>query len=183
MRTALYLLVGIFLCNCADPEPRRPVQGATNTFLEESVARNRALLEMETQLIEEMIARDSLKTYKETGSGSWYTYIVQNEDETRPADTDDVVTMTYTLTTLDSDTLYSPDDIGIIDYLVDREELFPGLRYGIKLLKENETATFIFPSSLAYGYHGDQDKIGVNIPVKCTVSIFNIERKSTKKGN
>ena len=170
------LIIILLFAACKEPEARRPVQGATDTFLEESVARNRALLEAETNRIRQIIALDSLKEYKNTGSGSWFTYINRNETTSPLPKTDDVVTLTYTLTTLDNDTLYTTEDIGIIDYKVDRQELFPGLRNGIKLLKENETATFLFPSSLAYGYHGDQDKVGVNVPVKCTVSIFKIER-------
>ena len=177
MRIPLVLIV-LLLTACKEPEPRRPVQGATSTFLEESVARNKALLASETVRIKELMATDSLKTYSSTGSGSWYTYINKNDGNSPLPKTDNIVTLTYTLTTLDNDTLYSSEDIGVFEYRVDREELFPGLRHGIKLLKENETATFLFPSSLAFGYHGDGDKIGVNVPVKCTVSVFEVERNS-----
>ncbi len=170
----------LLLWACKEPEPRRPVKGETNTFLKESMARNKALLEAEIAKIESLIAQDSLREYLSTGSGSWYTFINKNSEEGYSPQPDDVVTMTYTLTTLDNDTLYTSDEIGVIDYRVDREDLFPGLRNGIKLLKENETATFLFPSSLAYGYHGDQDKIGVNVPVKCTVSIIKINRSNSE---
>lgn len=47
-----------------------------------------------------------------------------------------------------------------------------------KLLKEKETATFLFPSSLAFGYHGDNDKIGANIPLKTTISILEIKKQN-----
>ena len=50
-------------------------------------------------------------------------------------------------------------------YYVDQQELFSGLREGLKLMKEGESVTFIFPSQKAYGYYGDDNKIGSNVPL------------------
>ena len=41
-------------------------------------------------------------------------------------------------------------------------------------LKENETITFIFPSQLAYGYYGDNNKIGSNTPLIYEVTVQKI---------
>jgi FKBP-type peptidyl-prolyl cis-trans isomerase len=60
---------------------------------------------------------------------------------------------------------------------VDKQNLFPGLRNSIKLLREGETATFLFPSSMAFGYHGDNNKIGTNIPLKSTITLLKIEKQ------
>jgi gliding motility-associated peptidyl-prolyl isomerase len=79
--------------------------------------------------------------------------------------------------TFSNDTIYSKEDIGTLTYKVDKQDLFPGLRNSIKLLKENESATFLFPSSLSYGYHGDNNKIGVNVPIKSTITILNIDKQ------
>jgi peptidyl-prolyl cis-trans isomerase len=57
---------------------------------------------------------------------------------------------------------------------VDKQELFQGLRQAIKLLKENEEAVFFFPSEIAFGYHGDKEKIGVNKPIRAQVHILKI---------
>ncbi len=48
-----------------------------------------------------------------------------------------------------------------------------GLRDGIKRLHKNETVTFLFPSHMAYGYHGDNKKIGTNEPLMVTVTLRN----------
>jgi len=48
-----------------------------------------------------------------------------------------------------------------------------GLREGIKLMHKNEKVTFLFPSHIAYGYHGDDKRIGTNQPLMCTVSLHN----------
>jgi len=40
-------------------------------------------------------------------------------------------------------------------------------------MRKNETATFLFPSHIAYGYHGDNKKIGPNQSLICTVTLRN----------
>ena len=72
------------------------------------------------------------------------------------------------------------EEIGQIRYKVDKQELFPGLRDGVKLLRENETATFLLTSPMAYGYLGDKARIGPNVPVKTTVRILNVEKSKEK---
>ncbi|CAN0595450.1 unnamed protein product, partial [Ectocarpus sp. 12 AP-2014] len=64
-----------------------------------------------------------------------------------------------------------------------KQELFLGLREAIKMLKENERATFLFPSSIAYGYHGDENKIGTNVPIKSTITILQIEKQQENTVN
>ena len=54
---------------------------------------------------------------------------------------------------------------------MDQEILFTGLREGLKLMKPSEIITFIFPSQIAYGYYGDDNKIGTNIPIVCEVTL------------
>jgi len=61
---------------------------------------------------------------------------------------------------------------------MEKEELISGLREGLKIMKEGETVTFIFPSYKAYGYYGDLEKIGVNMPIISTVTVLNIEQNN-----
>ena len=64
-------------------------------------------------------------------------------------------------------------------YAMDQQELFTGLREGLKLMKAGETVTFLFPSQKAYGYYGDENKIGTNIPLICQVTVNSIIKKQT----
>ena len=57
---------------------------------------------------------------------------------------------------------------------MDKQELFTGLREGLKLMKTGETVTFLFPSQKAYGYYGDNNKIGSNTPLICEVTVKSI---------
>lgn len=171
------LLFCLILFGCQGPEPRRAVKVKTGSFMKESAERSKRLLAQEEQLIQSIIANDSLNTYLNSSSGSWYYYDVKVETPSPTPEPDDLVTMTYNLLGLEKDTLYSTEEIGIVRYKVDKQDLFPGLRSAVKLLKEGETATFFFPSARAYGYHGDNNKIGTNVPLKSTISILKIEQE------
>lgn len=180
MRIIHLFLVVLILFGCKGPEPRKPVQRKSGSYFKESIERSRRLLEAEEKKIQQIIKRDSLKHYTHSASGSWYHYLKVNDSTEYTPQTDDLVTMKYNILTLDNDTLYSEDEIGTFNYKVDKQELFLGLREAVKLLKENERATFLFPSSIAFGYHGDNNKIGTNVPLKSTITILNIEKQEDK---
>ena len=69
---------------------------------------------------------------------------------------------------------YSAEELRTQSYAMDQEELFTGLREGLKLMKTGETITFIFPSQKAYGYYGDDNKISSNMPLVCEVTVNSI---------
>ena len=60
---------------------------------------------------------------------------------------------------------------------MDKEIIFKGLREGLKIMKEGENVTFLFPSEKAYGYYGDQNKIKSNIPLICNVRLDSIQQQ------
>ncbi|WP_339709780.1 gliding motility-associated peptidyl-prolyl isomerase GldI [uncultured Kriegella sp.] len=184
LRRCCYLLCLIMgLSSCEGPQPRRPVKVKTGSFFKASTDRSKKLLAQEEATIQEIIAKDTTHTYQHSSYGSWYYYDQNNKSDDYTPQPDDLVTLTYNIVTFDNDTLYSNEDIGVIKYKVDKQELFQGLRNSVKLLKENETATFLFPSSLAYGYHGDNNKIGVSVPIKATISLLKIEKSNEQIQN
>ncbi len=179
----MYILILVFLASCGGPEPRRPKKVKSGSYYKESIERSRALLAQEEKWIQEIISRDSLHTYSHSASGSWYYYDSKNDDDNYVPQPDDLVTLSYNIVSFENDTIYSMQDIGIQNYKVDKQELFPGLRHSVKLLKEGEKATFLFPSSLGYGYHGDGNKIGVNVPLKSSLVLLRVQRQSDSLGN
>ena len=176
MRYSLAIAIIIFIIGCGGPEPRRAIEVKSGQFIRESVERNKALLEREEQLIKAIIKADSTRQYAATDFGAWYAYENQVPEESYLPNEGDIVIMNYDILSLGNDTIYSSKEIGEINYHVDREEIFRGLRMGVKILKEGERATFLFPSHIAFGYHGDNDKIGPNIPLKSNVTILKIEQ-------
>lgn len=183
MKRVSIILFSILLTGCGGPEPRKPIQTKSGSFFKESIERSRKLLEAEEAKIQDIIEMDSLKHYSHSASGSWYHYLAVNDSTDYTPKTDDLVVFNYDLLTLDNDTIYSKNDIGVVTYKVDKQEIFQGMRDAIKLLKEHERATFLFPSSLAYGYHGDENRIGSNIPLKSTITILQIEKRQDNTEN
>ncbi|GLB53835.1 hypothetical protein NBRC110019_28760 [Neptunitalea chrysea] len=175
------LIIGIlsFLVSCSEPEPRKPVTSKTGTFFKESVKRNKLILEKEENYIQQLIKADSLNNYIPSKDGFWYTYGTKDSLSSNKPVEDDLVTLTYNIKSLNNQNIYSFDAIGTVTYKVDKQEnLFFGLRKAVKLLHKGEEATFYFPSSLAYGYIGDHKRIGVNIPLKSTLKIIDIEKSN-----
>ena len=77
--------------------------------------------------------------------------------------------------------IYSQLELKPQTYVVDKQNIMMGLRHGIKLMHKNETVTFLFPSHMAFGYHGDDRRIGTNEPLICTVTLndFKPNNKTT----
>jgi gliding motility-associated peptidyl-prolyl isomerase len=175
----LSLLVLMLIVSCGEPEPRKPVQVKSGSFFKESVERSKKILELETEVIEKLIKKDSLREYLTSTSGFWYTYENQKDSSGYLPQSNDVLLLTYNIMSLSGDTIYKVKDIGLVEHAVDKSQLFPGLRNAVKLLRKEEVATFIFPSSQAYGYKGDTDKIGPNVPIKSSVSILEIKKDSS----
>ena len=87
------------------------------------------------------------------------------------------MTYSFAVKDLNGNWIYSPKETKQKNYYVEQEELFSGLREGLKLMKKGEKITFIFPSQLAYGYYGDTHRIGADTPLIYQVTVRNIQRK------
>ncbi|MBU3822617.1 gliding motility-associated peptidyl-prolyl isomerase GldI [Flavobacteriaceae bacterium XHP0103] len=168
------LLLLISLASCKTPEARRPVSVKTGSFIDVSVERNKKLNAKEEASIKKLMAQEK-KDYIASESGFWYYYNIKVEtDSLKTPDFGDIVNFDYVVKALNGSIIYSEEDIKARSYAMDKEELFTGLREGLKLMKSGETVTFLFPSQKAYGYYGDQNKIGTNIPLICEVTVHSI---------
>ncbi len=144
----------------------------------QSVEMNRNLNKREEVYIKQMIKKDSLHQYINSGHGFWYYYIKKNPASKKYPQTHDWVTLNYELRDLSNNIIYSSKEIGEKKYHVDHENYFRGFHEAVKLLKEGEEALFIFPSNAAYGYHGDENRIGQNIPLQMHLKIIKIEKEN-----
>ncbi|WP_224490030.1 gliding motility-associated peptidyl-prolyl isomerase GldI [Robertkochia flava] len=181
MKNSLFLaaFTALVLISCSTPEARRPVSVKTGSFMKQSIERNKKLLEAEEERILGLIEEDSLHDYTRSANGYWYYLETTDSTKTYQPAEGDIVRITYELSDLNNNIIYSEEEIGPVEFKVDKEALFPGIRTAVKLLHEGESATFLFPSALSYGYHGDDDKIGTNIPLKASVTLLEvIERQS-----
>ncbi len=175
----LSLLLLFIMVACGEPEPRKPVQVKSGSFFKESVERSKRILEVETKVIQALIEKDGSNKYLESNNGFWYTYEIKKDSTNYLPKTNDVLLLTYNIMSLKGDTIYRAEDIGLVEHAVDKSQLFPGLRNALKLIRKEEKATFLFPSGQAYGYKGDNNKIGPNLPIKSSVRILEIKKDSS----
>lgn len=179
-----YLLILVCVAACkSSPEPRFPKSSKSGSFMNESAERNKTLAKQEHDEIASIIESDSLRNYQNSPDGFWFTYISKNEKATTYPEFGDKVIFEYDLLSLEGDTIYSKEEIGVVTYYIDQERMITGIRQGLKLMKEEETVRFLFPSFKAFGFYGDLDRIGPDEPIISTVTLKSIEVKSKLNNN
>ena len=174
MNKSLILILIALVFSCKTPEARKPVSVKTGSFIDESVERNKKLNAKEQASIENLLKKQK-KDYLASESGFWYYYNTKIEIDTLVTpDFGDIVNYNYNVKSLKGKLIYSKAELKTQNYTMDKQELFTGLREGLKLMKTGETVTFLFPSQKAYGYYGDENRIGSNIPLICEVTLNSI---------
>ena len=172
IKVIIPLLIVLFV-SCDNPTPRKPLVRKSSTFLKESVQRNIVINKQEEEAFLQLMASDTTNHYISSSSGFWYYYINRNSTSTELPETGDEVFYSYEIKDIYGDVLYTIEELGERSYLVDKQELITGLQDGLKLMKEGEIVTFLFPSHKAYGYSGYK-KIGTNQPLIYTVTVNKI---------
>jgi gliding motility-associated peptidyl-prolyl isomerase len=176
--TISLLVLNTFGCkNNNQSSARQPVSHINKIGDEKSVNLSKNLKQKEEAYIKNMITKDSLHKYVDSGHGFWYYYTQQNTQDTIYPKTGDKVTLNYEIRDLSDNIIYSSEEIGKKSYYVNHENKFRGFIEAVPLLKTNEEAWFLFPSNAAYGFHGDEKKIGQNIPLKIRIKIYQIEKQ------
>lgn len=167
-------MVTIFVSSCKhNQEARRPISQASGTFMKKSIERNKKIVAGEEGQIDSVIKSNPKIKYLASKKGYWYTYIIQNKIDTIAPKKGDVAFFNYEIKDLKGNIIYSELELRPQTYSVDKQNIMAGIRDGIKLMHKNEKVTFLFPSHIAYGFHGDEKKIGPNQPLLCTITLHN----------
>jgi gliding motility-associated peptidyl-prolyl isomerase len=163
-------------------EARRPISQTSGSFMKKSAERNKKLIAGEEGQIDSLIKSNPKIKYFASTKGYWYTYVVQNIQDTLTPKKGDVAFFDYEIKDLKGNVIYSELELRPQTYAIDKQNIMTGLREGIKLMHKKEKVIFLFPSHIAYGYHGDEKKIGPNQPLLCTVTLHNfISEEAFKK--
>jgi gliding motility-associated peptidyl-prolyl isomerase len=173
MKNSIFLVLIIVIASCSTPTPRKPIVRKTSTFLKESIERNKVINQVEEQALLDYIHNDSLNTYITSPNGFWYRYNTKSSLVTKLPVKGDEIMYAFEIKDVNNEILYTKEELGDRNYLVDREELISGLQEGLKLMKEGEEVLFLFPSYKAYGYSGYK-KIAGNQPLVYTVEVKKI---------
>ncbi len=170
-------LVLLLFTACKTPEARRPISVKTGSFIDASVERNKLLYAKEQKLIEQIMSKNDSIKYIASENGFWYHYNTKSDaDSLFTPEFGDIINYSYSLKYLNGELIYPNNSFKNLNYAMDKQELFSGLRQGLKLMKSGESATFLFPSQKAYGYYGDESKIGTNVPLICEVTVNSITK-------
>lgn len=177
MKLQIYsLLLLILVCGCKSPEAREPISKSSGSFIKESAERNIQLNKQQETAFKTLISAMPETNFISSQNGFWYYYNNKVEIDTITAKFGDLLTFNYNIKDIKGNVIYSEEELSPKTYAMDQQELFTGLREGLKLMKPGEQVTFYFPSNLAYGYYGDQNKIGTNTPIICEVTLNNIKQ-------
>lgn len=173
----IFFVLSILIISCSKQEPRKPIVRKTSSFMSESVERNKVLNSFEEELLTVKMERDSLNKYINSEYGFWYYYNLKDTiSNIFPVKGDEII-FSYEIRNFQDKIIYSEEEVGDKNYLVDQEDLITGLQEGIKLMKEGEIVTFLFPSHKAFGYTGN-DKIQSNEPLIYKVQLKEITNKN-----
>lgn len=175
------LLTVVFVLSCSQQKARRPISQSSGTFLIESAARNKKLIASEESKIDSIIKSNPDSNYLSSKKGYWYVYESKNDQDTLRPRKGDIAYYDYEIKDLRGNIIYSELELKPQEYHVDKEQkIIIGLRNGIKLMHKKEKITFLFPSHVAYGYHGDEKRIGANQPIICTVTLNDFKPENSK---
>ncbi|WP_294823309.1 gliding motility-associated peptidyl-prolyl isomerase GldI [uncultured Flavobacterium sp.] len=177
------LLFGAILTGCSQQQARQPLSHSSGTFMKESIERNKKLVANEESRIDSIIKSSPAVKYIASDKGFWYRYEAEVTTDTVTPKRGDVAYFDYEVKNIEGNLIYSETELRPQEYYVDKEDIMMGLRYGIKLMNKGEKVTFLFPSHMGYGYHGDNKKIGTNEPLICTVTLNDIKPETEIKQN
>ena len=170
----LVVLSACFLWSCEqNQEARRPLSQASGSFMKKSIERNKKLVASEEDRIQAVIKKNAGIEFLASKKGYWYHFSKRNMLDTLTPKKGDVAFYDYEVKDLKGNIIYTKEETQPQTYYVDKQNIMMGLRDGIKLMRKKETFVFLFPSHMGYGYHGDNKKIGTNIPLLCTVTLRN----------
>lgn len=173
MKKLIILLILIFT-SCKNPEARKPVSVKTGSFIDTSVSLNKKINSEQQKQIQHIIKSNPESEFIASQNGFWYYYNIKVDNDSIIPKFGDIVNFDYDIKDFNNNTIYSQEELKTRNYAMDQEELFSGLREGLKMMKAGETITFLFPSNKAYGYYGDENRIGINVPIICKVTINTI---------
>lgn len=175
LKLSIYtLLFAVLLVSCKQhEEARRPISRSSGSFMKKSADRNKKLVASEEDVIKKIIKSNPKVKYYATRKGYWLSYDEKNLTDTQTPKKGDIAYFNLEIKDIEGNVIYSEAELGPQTYYVDKQDIMMGLRDGIKLMHKNETVTFLFPSHIAYGYHGDNKKIGTNESLICTVTLRN----------
>lgn len=177
-KISFLILIILTIFSCKEPTARKPITYSSSNFISKSVKTNKLINSIQKKAIEFYISQDSVGKYLTSPYGFWYKYIIKNDDTEYKPQFGDEVEFEYNIYGLNNKIIYSTNDLGKVTHIIDKEDIEYGIQHGLKLMSEGEQVKFILPSYAAFGYVGDQSKIGLNQPLIYNIKLIKINRRN-----
>lgn len=149
-----FFLTG-YATSCRHEQPMPDSEGQKPTK-EQMIHLNRDIVTDEATNIRLLIKRYGWDMQK-TESGLFYEITSHKNGPTLQKG--DKVMLKYRITLLNGETLYSSDNDGLMEVVLEKSDNPVGLHQALKMMKRGETARLIIPAHLGYGSIGDGDRI------------------------
>ena len=163
----LLLLLAVFSCEEKPQEPSVPI--SKNEMKSSMETANRYLLNEEEEDIANYIKRHGLEMTT-TGTGLRYQILKQGSE--KKIEKGEKVTLEYELGSIAGDLFYSSEIEGVKSFVVGEVGVEPGQDEAMTYLHRGDEAKLILPFHLAYGLHGDDNRIPEYATLVYTIKVI-----------
>ena len=163
----LLLLLAFFACEEKTPKQQNPMSKSEMRNSMETA--NRYLLNEEEEDIANYIKRHGLEM---TATGTGLRYQIMKQGSEKPIEKGEKVTLEYELHSIAGDLIYSSDNDGVKSFVVGEGSVESGLEEAMTYLHRGDVAKLIIPFHLAYGLHGDDNRIPEYATLVYTIKII-----------
>ena len=163
----LLLLVSLFSCQEKPQKPSKPV--TKNEMKNSMETANRYLLNEEEEDIKNYIARHGLEM---TSTGTGLRYQILSQGSGQRIAKGEKVSMEYEVGSIAGDLFYSSENDGPKTFVVGEGCVETGLDEAMAYLHRGDVAKLIIPFHLAYGLHGDDNRIPEYATLVYTIKII-----------
>lgn len=161
------LLIAFLSCGENTQKQQKPVSKSEMKNSMETA--NRYLLNEEEEDIANYIKRHGLEMAS-TGTGLRYQILKQGSE--KQIEKGERVTLEYELHSIVGDLIYSSDNDGVKSFIVGEGSVESGLEEAMTYLHRGDMAKLIIPFHLAYGLHGDDNRIPEYATLVYTIKII-----------
>jgi len=169
----LFTVLIILISSCGQEPVRR--QPSAKEIKEKLIEHNQKKVRTEDEIIDNFVVENYPEAQK-TETGLRYVILpAANRSELIPGNTQ-LVTIDYDIELLNGTVIYSTKKEGLPEkFRIEHEDAPAGLHEGLQIMHLGDSAVFIMPSHLAYGFTGDQHAIGQNAILIYKVVLIEIE--------
>lgn len=169
----LFILFLFIVASCS-PEPVRN-QPSAKELKEKLIEHNQKKVRTEDEIIDSFVKENYPKAQNTETGLRYVIFPAENRSDLIP-DEAQRVTLDYDIELLNGNVIYSTKKEGLPEkFRIEHEDAPAGLHEGLQLMHLGDSAVFIIPSHLGYGFTGDQQAIGKNAILVYKVVLIEIE--------